>query len=1178
MMLLRLPLLLAALIAVFAYADPAGDSPQPELKFPTGKETVAKFTVPPGFVAKCFASEPDVRKPIAIDFDSRGRVWVLECFTYPRKAPEGQGKDRIRIFEDTDGDGVFDKVTTFAEGLNLATGMAVGYGGVFVGEAPYLVFLEDTTGGDHANKRTVLLDGWGYQDTHETLNSFIWGPDGWLYGCHGVFTNSNVGKPGCKPAERVRLNAGIWRFHPKTHAFELFAEGGSNQWGYDYDEHGEGFFACCVIPHLFHVIPGGRYARQAGQNFNPYNYGEIKWICEDLHYFGNIPHQGNKDPRSLKFGGGHAHAGCLVYQGGAYPPEWNGKILMNNIHGGRINADKVRPNGSTYIGNYHGDLLVSNDPNFRVVQLRTGPDGSVFMIDWYDPLICHNTDPAVWNRNYGRIYKLEYHGEKTVAESQKNGTPLKLPRRPPERDLAKLSSSELVDCLFDDNSWVWRKALLILAERGDKSVVPKLKNLAMECTRDTEVLKVLWALNDIGALDAEAVSRLARMHNSKEWVRAWLVRLTSQGNSAAARTTELIQQFIDWKESDPRVLREMASALQRIWREDPQGASQFRDVLSRQIYSLGKRAAELNDPALDFMTWLAYEPAIDKHISDFGKTKTLSSEATSRGVPYADRLADSIHRRHFHKLAAQQDVLLVQHALELLASIEEREPLLRGMDGALEGLRGRRISNEQVSLKDFAQLMKPRLSDPEVLRRYLLICVHFGDREAVADMESEVANASMNERRRIEAIQAVALARLDSSVKPLLTLATSENTSRLRTEAIRALSAFTSSDIAPKVLATWTKASPELRKEIVLLLVSKKPWAGELLDALKAGTVKKEDLTENDARRILAFNDKALSDKLEAAWGRVRTQTPANIKQMLDKYSAQLQDLPADRAAGKAVFAKTCQTCHKLFGEGHTVGPELTGANRRDPNYLLENILDPNKIVGKEYYATIVEDKRGVLHTGLLAEDTPDHVTLREENDKLTTIPRSEVEQVKVSDKSLMPEGLPNNMTDAEFRNLIAYLMEDPMLSQGLITGPFKMALDYAGPIETAADPLHTEGVKWKPFAVGPFGMIDMEKQKVLAPPTDSTAYVYFEVKSPAARTAVMEMAAHEDLKVWLNGKVVFGKPGTVRPQRVEVELKEGVNKLMFKVHNIYGPSWLWARLSDPRRELEVLPLKASLR
>ena len=377
------------------------------------------------------------------------------------------------------------------------------------------------------------------------------------------------------------------------------------------------------------------------------------------------------------------------------------------------------------------------------------------------------------------------------------------------------------------------------------------------------------------------------------------------------------------------------------------------------------------------------------------------------------------------------------------------------------------------------------------------------------------------------------------------------------------------------MLIQWPNLSTELRKETIVLLSSRKSWAGRLLDAVQKGTLDRKDLTENDVRRILAFKDKSLVDRIEKTWGKLRDQTPEKVEHQLHKFRQQLADLPADRSAGRAVFEKNCMICHRLFGKGNDVGPDLTGANRRDPEYLLVNIIDPNRVVGKDYYRAVVFDKSGRMHTGLLAESTPQRITLKSENSKLEVIPRSEIDDFKIEEKSLMPEGLPETMTETHFRDLIAYLLEEPFLNRGLIAGPFKMALDSAGPIEKAADPLHTDGVVWKPFELGPAGIIDMEKLKVLAPPTDSTAYVYFEVRAPRDVKTSLEVAADEDVKAWLNGKEVLRRMRSFEPQRITLDLKQGTNKLLFKVHNIYGPSWLRARLSDSERVLDVARLRS---
>jgi putative membrane-bound dehydrogenase-like protein len=1157
---------------------------KPKQKFPTGPECAKLMKVPEGFVVKCFAHEPDVVNPIAIDFDSRGRVWVLECLQYPQKARGDKGKDRIRIYEDTDGDGVADKVTTFAEGLNLATGMALGHGGVFVGEAPNLVFLEDTTGGDKANKKTVLLDGWGFQDTHETLNSFIWGPDGWLYGCHGVFTHSYVGKPGTPRNQRVYVTAGIWRYHPRTQKFEYFSEGTSNPWGFDYDENGSGFLACCVIPHLFHMAPGGLYARQAGQNRNPYAYGEMKWICEDLHYHGVTPHSGNRDPKSLDKGGGHAHAGCLIYQGGAYPEKWNGRVFMNNIHGSRINTDVLRKNGSSYIGNYGGDILVANDPNNRIVQLRTGPDGSIYMIDWYDPQFCHDTNPALWDREHGRIYKLEYHG---------NGGPKKIP----PFDLNKMVKKDknLVELLKHENSWWWRKALLILAERANKpgsankqdsealhdrieSMVDQkmLENMVLRNNNPQHQLRALWALACINKFREDFGQHL--LTHNQPWIRVWTVRLLSQLDEPLSDATW--RKLIEIAKTDPSpdVRLHLAAACQRFRKfRDP------KDIL----FALLQRTEDAKDPAIPFMIWVALEPSVVQQ----AQVEVLDFLAKHADEPMVQ---EAILPRTTRRMVATGDPKQLEMALAFAQKLNKAPTRIAALDGILEGLRGQRL--EAPALWKSGKLNLADIRDSALILRLHKLGIHFGDVGAVNESTKIALHPKIPLAMRRSAVQDLALARLPVAIEPLLQLAAGQEKSadngdgvpdqrtsypdasllspaeqeQLQVEALRALSNFDQAEVPARILKQWPYLSPTLRKETVLLLTGRKPWALALMQAVQAKQVAKTELTENDIRRVLALRDKELTKAVEEAWGKLREGSPEKVEKALVQFRQLLAEQPGDRKAGRAVFEKNCMVCHKLRGEGHEVGPDLTGANRRDAEYLLVNILDPNRVVGKDYYTAVVLDKSGRLHTGIIAENTPQRVSLKGENAKLETIPRSEIEEMKLEEKSLMPEGLPDNMTPTQFRDLIAYLMEDPYLNRGLIAGPFKTALDAPLPIEQAPHPLQTTGVTWRPFQVGQTGMIDMKKLNALAPPTDSTAYVYFEVTSPKNLRTGLELAADENVKVWLNGQEIHRRMRSTQPRRVEVDLKQGTNWLLFKVHDVYPPSWLWARLGDPERILEL--------
>src|SRR3989449_92961 len=380
------------------------------------EQAAREMTLPAGFKATLFAGEPDVKQPIAFAIDERGRLWVAEAYTYPIRAPEGQGKDRILVFEDTNGDGKFDRRTVFMEGLNLVSGLEVGFGGVWIGAAPYLMFIPIKDGDEPkpASEPQILLDGFDFKrDTHETLTTFTWGPDGWLYGCHGVFCPSLVGKPGATETERQWVDAAVWRYHPTKHLFEVFAEGTSNPWGIDFDEHGQCFIEACVVPHFWHIIQGARYQRQGGEHYCidlaetarnerhrdaksrkpnfPYTYADIQTHGDHVHWAGTKgPHAGNS--RSDAAGGGHAHAGLLVYQGDSWPAEYRGKIFMNNIHGQRINMDVPAREGSGFVGKHGADFINFNDKWSQILNLLTGPDGSVFMIDWYDKNQCHLND------------------------------------------------------------------------------------------------------------------------------------------------------------------------------------------------------------------------------------------------------------------------------------------------------------------------------------------------------------------------------------------------------------------------------------------------------------------------------------------------------------------------------------------------------------------------------------------------------------------------------------------------------------------------------------------------------------------------------------------------------------------------------------------------------------------
>lgn len=546
----------------------------------SGTEAAKVMTLPEDFKITLAAAEPDIVRPISFTIDAKGRLWVVEGHTYPVPAEEGKGKDRILIFEDTNGDGTLDKRKVFTEGLNLVSGIEVGMGGVWLGAAPYLLFIPIDAENDRpAGPPQKLLDGWGLDDTHEVLNNLRWGPDGWLYGVHGVFTFSNVGKPGAPDDQRTKLNAAVWRYHPTRHEFEVFSEGTSNPWGIDFNDYGQAFITVCVIPHMYHIIQGARYQRQGGEHYNPYTYDDIKTIADHVHYLGDRgPHAGNF--RSAAAGGGHAHAGAMIYLGGdSWPKQYRNSIFMNNINGARLNNDQLTRSGSGYLATHNKDFLVMNDSWSQWLNFKYDPGGSVFAIDWYDQNQCHSPNPDVHDKTLGRIFKISHKNDQWVKV-----------------DLTKASDAELVNYQLNRNEWYVRQARTLLQERGPNPQVHQaLKKILNENPDVTRKLRALWTLHVTNGLSDKEMNEL--LGNQDEYIRSWAIQLMTEDRAISQATMD---KFVDMAKNDGSAMVRLylVSALLRL---EP---AQRWDVLD----ALVQKSEDITDHNLPLMEWYALEP------------------------------------------------------------------------------------------------------------------------------------------------------------------------------------------------------------------------------------------------------------------------------------------------------------------------------------------------------------------------------------------------------------------------------------------------------------------------------------------------------------------------------------------------------------------------------------------
>lgn len=955
------------------------------------EQSAAAMTVPEGFFVTLAAGEPDVRQPIAFAIDDRGRLWVLEAFCYPKRKPfdgpllpAGEPGDRILIFEDVDSDGKFDKRTVFMEGLNLASGIELGFGGVWIGAAPYLMFIPiDNEHDKPAGPPQILLDGWAYQDTHETLNTFTWGPDGWLYGCHGVFTHSRVGKPGTPDKDRTPINAGVWRYHPTRHVFEVFAHGTSNPWGMAFDEYGELFVEACVIPHLYHIVPGGRYERQAGQHFNPYTFDDIKTIADHRHYVGANPHGGNN--RSDSVGGGHAHCGLMCYQGGAWPEEYRGKLFMGNIHGRRINMDVLKPKGSSYVASHGKDFLLANDAWARFINIQYGPDGNAWLIDWYDQQACHDNKVQIWDRTNGRIYKVCYRGAKPVTGL----------------DLQKCTDEQLVEYQKHPNEWYAGHARRILQERfaqgrpaeEREKLVGALALLAFKPNPISVQLRALWTLYSVGGWTATVENVAFQQRN--EHIRAWAARFLTD-----APETDLARLSLAADKS-PIVRRELGSTLGR-----------FNTTLRmRRPDRLGTLLSLANsddagDPIIPYLMWYAAEPFADV------EPEAALDFAYQSKLP----LLQNMSRRIASSGKPESVALIVDRLAKLDDAGKQRDVL----DGLLRGLEAHRRIAMPAAWPAIASKLAAS-ADPAIRGRVEALGVKFGDPASLARLRKQLADPNVPMAERQAALVAL-LGALDKEVVPVLHQLVAEPA--LSGAAIRGLALFDNPATPKVLLSTYPSLGPIEKRDAISTLAARIDYAAALIAAVKEKKITVGDVPAPVVRQLRGLRDPGIETAVSEIWGVVRTTTSADRAKEIADWKKKLADRnsPApDLSLGRTVFAKTCASCHVLFGEGGTVGPDITGSNRASLDYLLENILDPSAVIPKEYTATLIDTKRGRFVIGIVKNETPQAVTIALQNETLT-IPVDEIFSRSTTNTSMMPDDQLKALSEAEVRALIAYL------------------------------------------------------------------------------------------------------------------------------------------------------------
>ncbi len=970
--------------------DAAPNPPQ------SAAQAARAMTVPAGFQVEIVAAEPDIVNPVAMTFDERGRIWITESLEYPRRQA-GPGRDRIKVLEDSDGDGKADRFTVFAEGLNIPSGIAVGHGGVWVANSPDILFLQDRDGDGKADTRQVIVTGFGRHDTHELPNSLTWGPDGWLYGWNGVF---NPAKVVSKNGKTYSFTCAIFRIHPVTHVFEVWCEGTSNPWGIAIDPEGSFFASACVIDHLWHLSESGYFIRQGGP------YPPFTWPIESI-----VKHEHQKA----------AYCGIHYFDSPAYPAEFLGKLFMGNIHGNAINVDGLERNGSTYQAIARPDFLRANDAWFMPVAQKTGPDGSLYILDWYDRYHCYqdaNRDPAGIDRLKGRLYRVRY-------------------KETPRRfgfDLASSSDSDLVERLGSPNVYDRDIAQRLLTERSSPAIRARIESLVLDTTASrTARMHALWVAVGSGPLDAGFHEKLLK--NMDPTFRAWGVR--AAGNQGKVEST-LRQCLIELaRDRAPEVRLQVAITAGKLEGGDP--LPLLLDV----------QQSSFRDPLIPRIVWQNLLPLIEER-----QTELVRRLEESKGK--APGLSTLIPRTVERLLESPRaDALVIAR---LVASSGDPESTMEAIDLVLDRFRDRSLPArlDESLRRELNTAIKSMFGAPDHINEFLTVAqAYCGDQESLKNAlkwarangpDDRAGGRAEREELRIRALQAILYRKVQGTTRTLIAgiLAENDRSSSVafRNKVLDSLSSVDDPELAPAVLEAYASLPPEMKSRAVELLTQRPAWTKALLDAVAAKRLPTTVLNVTQLRKLQKSRDATIAGQVKALWGTIRDRRDPKRERVSAEIRGLLRKTPGDPVAGQAVFKKICAQCHKIYGEGQDVGPELTSNGRNDFEQLVSNVFDPSLVIGPGYQATTVATTEGRILTGLLIEDGKQRVVLKLQGGQVETIQRGQVDELKTSEMSLMPDSFESQISRQEIADLCAFLCLDKPPSD-----PTAKALPGSGPI-----------------------------------------------------------------------------------------------------------------------------------
>lgn len=952
------------------------------------QEAEKRMIHPDDLEVQLVLSDPEIAQALNMSWDARGRLWLMEYRQYPEiagvkmvsrdvylrsvydKVPEAppnhvKGRDRISIHEDTDGDGVYDRHKVFVDGLNLATSVAIGRGGVFVTNPPYLLFYPDRDGDDVPDgDPEVLLEGFGLEDSHSVINSLRFGPDGWLYGAQGSTVTAMVRKPGSKEKPIRTMGQQIWRYHPELEKFEVFAEGGGNSWGCEIDDKGTIFSGHNGgDTRGFHYVQGGYYRKGFGKHgslSNPYAFG----------YFANIKHH-----KVARF----TH-NFIIYEGNVLPPPYRGMLFGIEPLQGQVVMSDIQPYFSSFETRDISRVIKSDDQWFRPVDIKAGPDGCIYIADLYEQRIDHSSHYAGRiDRSTGRVYRLRPGGD----------------FRSPKFDYEKLSSEELVERLDHPNKWHRQTINRILADRKDASIVPGL--IAKTTRADGQLsLDSLWALNASGGFTDEVAAEL--LGHDDQHVRAWTVRLLCDHHQVSPRIARLLSEMAA-RESYILVRKQLASSAARIPAKDAL-------PIIRSLLKFDEDAEDIHQPLL---LWWAIEKKATEGDRDLILELLLADRENWQRPLVKQHLIERLMKR-YALAGSRQELLAAAKLLKAAPEKADSEILLKGFEEAFQGRSLAGIPDELVA------------AIAETGGGSTALRLRQGDPKAIEAAVAAVGDVKVKREERMQYLQIFGEIRRSEFIPVLLSVVANEKDELLVSSSLTALQAFDDLRVGQEVVKALPKIPVGSRLVAETLLSSRKVWALELLEAVDRKDIDPDAISETALRKILLHSDARISELVDKHWGEVAGASTEQMRARIAELKELLAAGSGNPKKGKRIYMQNCGKCHRLFEEGGQVGPDLTSFKRDNLDRILVNVVNPSLEIreGFENFLVITSDGRVV--NGFLADQDSQVVVLRGVDGQNLIFRKEEIDEMRAIPRSVMPEGSLKELTPQQIRDLFAYL------------------------------------------------------------------------------------------------------------------------------------------------------------